>query len=510
MPKSIHIPKLSATPTKEPLSLLIKDTNFPAPFTTHLEFNAPVRGPWNIVHKALLLPEAHLIYICARGCLRGVIMTVHEMGAANRFSWVGVSEEDIALGSLEEKTYQSVSHILDNLNKKPPLVLLYLSCIHKFMHFDYQTLLNLLNQRYPQITFVDCYMMPTMRKSGPTDEERTYVKMYQALYTRKNDNNVNLEENTLEEKSINFIGNDQPIKPQSLILELLQKEHFIIRDLNFCQTYCDYLDLAKSKYNLTIFEDAYLAAETLSQNLNQTHIHLPVAYTPAKIRDELNELAQILEFKLDTDLINLAELKACASMQKAKGILGNMPIHIDYTFSPKPLNLARALLDFGFNVQAIYLDAFDPKEEDDYIWLKTQAPNLLISATLAPEERFKALSLNLSKQNDPVLALGQKAAYLTQTNYFVNLVRGGGLYDFKGLSILANLMVQASFNPKPLGLILAKGLNCPSLLSNEVLEKLSAKNTPISEMPKTSAANKNKLIYPQRLDQVVREDVWEG
>ena len=52
---------------------------FPAPFESGLEYNPPTRGVWNIVHTGMLIPESRQIFVCAQGCLRGVILTAAEM-----------------------------------------------------------------------------------------------------------------------------------------------------------------------------------------------------------------------------------------------------------------------------------------------------------------------------------------------------------------------------------------------------------------------------------------------
>ena len=58
----------------------------PAPFPHGLEFSPPCRGTWNIGHTGMLIPEAHQIFICASGCLRGGVLTAAEMGLMGRFS----------------------------------------------------------------------------------------------------------------------------------------------------------------------------------------------------------------------------------------------------------------------------------------------------------------------------------------------------------------------------------------------------------------------------------------
>ena len=66
----------------------IGDAKFPMPFGSGLEYAAPARGCWNIVHTGMLVPEAQEIFICAASCLRGVVLTAAEMGAADRKSVV--------------------------------------------------------------------------------------------------------------------------------------------------------------------------------------------------------------------------------------------------------------------------------------------------------------------------------------------------------------------------------------------------------------------------------------
>ncbi|MBQ9536923.1 MAG: hypothetical protein IJU79_03935 [Desulfovibrionaceae bacterium] len=448
-------------------SIPIKKASFPLPFTSGLEFNAPARGPWNIVHKALLIPAAHLIYVCARGCLRGVIMTAQEMGARHRLSWVGVSEEDLASGTIETTTFTSICAILETLNPKPPLILLYLSCIHKFTNFDYAYLLDQLNAKYPDIYFVDCYMMPTMRKSGITDEQRTYINMYQYLSSVKPTH--------FEPKSINFIANDRPIDQDSILIRTLQDNNYVIRDLCTCKTFEDYKDMAKSQYNLTIFEDARYPAKYLEEHLRQIHLHVPLSYNEENIEANFKKLSATLNLKFNQKDVAESYDQAIVALKDLAATLKDRPLALDYTFTPKPLSLARLLVRHGMALKLLFIDAFDPLEAADFAWLKENAPNLILVPTLAPTERFQPLRVATCRglQVDEVLALGQKAAYLTSTNYFVNLVLGGGYYDYSGISKLCELIKEAHTTKKPLGsTILHKGLGCTTCVDPSVLASL--------------------------------------
>ena len=44
----------------------------PLTYSQGLEYSAPARGTWTIMHLGLLIPETHIIFVCARCCLREI------------------------------------------------------------------------------------------------------------------------------------------------------------------------------------------------------------------------------------------------------------------------------------------------------------------------------------------------------------------------------------------------------------------------------------------------------
>ena len=60
-----------------------------------------------------------------------------------------------------------------------------------------------------------------------------------------------------------------------------------------------------------------------------------------------------------------------------------------------------------------------------------------------------------------ILALGQKAAYFTGTDLFVNVVENGGMYGIDGIRRTAGYMIDAVKHPKEAkAFIQQKGLGC--------------------------------------------------
>ena len=111
--------KISADDIKIP----IKDAVFPAPFKEGLEYSSPARGTWNIVHTGMLIPQSHQIFVCAQGCLRGVVLTAAEMNALDRYSAVMIREENVLDGAMEELMIEGVSDVLQKLPYRPRAVL---------------------------------------------------------------------------------------------------------------------------------------------------------------------------------------------------------------------------------------------------------------------------------------------------------------------------------------------------------------------------------------------------
>ena len=69
------------------------------------------------------------------------------------------------------------------------------------------------------------------------------------------------------------------------------------------------------------------------------------------------------------------------------------------------------------------------------------------------------------KHEEKVLALGQKAAWFTQSPYFVNVVEGAGLYGFDGIRKMAELMIRAYEEEKEVeDLVVRKGWGCESCI----------------------------------------------
>ena len=458
MIKSLH--------TKEnriPEPVLLKDIDFGAPFYEGLQYNAPARGVWNIVHTGMLIPEAHQVYVCAQGCLRGVILTAAEMNETTRMSWVALREEDMWNGEMEKRVIEGTAHIVDRMDKKPRCVLIYLSCMHMFEGCDFMMITDELSEMYPGIDFVECYMIPTMRKTMSPDAMMK-ISLYEAVKKLERDDNL-----------VGMIGTNLPNDKESDLAELIKMSGRKVWDIADCGNYDEYLKLGSAGRIVTYLSVSDAAAKQLTERLDCEWSRVPLRFDEEKLDESLLKFGEELGLERDavSAWIRERKAKAGAALDRAREVIGDTEIAVDYTAYPYIIELAEVLIRHGFNVKRIYSDNFPADERDafDRVISDEKNSDIKLYPTNDPAMRFAA-SCGTCGSKDvcetgavKVLAIGQKAAYFTGTDRFVDIVEGGGMFGYDALLKLAGLMEEAFTTPKDTKKTIShKGWGCDSCL----------------------------------------------
>ena len=446
--------------------ITIGEADFPVPFPIGLEFNSPAHGNWNIVHTGMLMPEAIQIYVCADNCMRGVVLTAAEMNAADRFSFVTVEEENLLNGNLEDVTIEGVTDVLNKLEKKPKAVLLFTVCLHHFLGCDLDRVYEELGTRFPEIVFVRCFMDPIMQKHGLTPDQKLRKAMYDPLITKEPD-----------PLTVTLVGSDFVLDESSDIKRLLRSTGHTLRELPACKTWAEYQQLGSAEIFVSCYPPAKYGADMLAERLNRTHLYLPGCFDYEEIKEEIRNLIKELQAgwsREDTSNTKCAditseeieafyqrEITLCEdSINHAKSIIGGTPVVLDYLYHPRPLGLAKLLLEHGFHVTTVYLDSISPEEKPAFDWLKLHHPDLELRATI--QTKMRVLPRGTEGK---VLAIGQKAAWFSGSRNFVNMVQGGGLWGFDGIRRTMELMTEAFLEEKdPEDLIVRKGWGCESCI----------------------------------------------
>ena len=433
----------------------IADANFPAPFRSGLEYSSPARGTWNIVHTGMLIPEAHEIFVCAAGCLRGVVLTAAEMGTQDRFSTVAVSENNLLDGDMEELVIEGVTDIINKLPKRPPAVLVYTSCVHHFTGVDLDMIYATLRSRFPDIDFTDCYMNPIMRKSGLTPDQLMRSRLYMLLHEREKNPDA-----------VAIIGNDLPTDEGSDLMRMLKGAGLKVHEITSCKNYAEYQEMAESSVYVSYNPDAAPGGDMLAERLAGTHYALKFSFDYDEIDETFAGLAEVLEkatgragLAMSPDEIAAKRAECERELEKTKKLIGDTPVSIDYTFCPRPLGLAKLLLDHGINVTRVYVDGIPGGDRAAFDHLQKEHPDLMIYPTVHPGMRF-ARTAN-EEYGRFMLAIGQKAAAFDNTNHFVNVVEGGGMTGYEAVTRTCALIRDAYMNEKEMReLVQVKGLGC--------------------------------------------------
>ncbi len=423
---------------------LIKDTAYEYNADIGLSYSSPARGVWNIVHIGTLVPESHQIFVCPTSCLRGVVLTTAEMGAMDQMSTITVGEDNILEGNMEEELHEGTRKILDSLPVKPRMVMIFTSCIHHFLAVNYQRVYRLLRQEYPDIDFVDCYMDPIMRRTAPPDPTLRR-QIYRVIGKADHD-----------PSAVNFIGNEFTMTENCDLWLHLQQNNITVRDITACDTYDEFLRTAEGSVNFTFHNAAAKAGRDMELRLQQKWIAMRPSYDYDVIDADMRSASEAAGIPAPSKQeITENRKKTEEAVKKALAVIGDTPVSVDHTAVDRPLEFALFLLEHGFQVESVYIDVFT---EDKNIFERLQAekPDLKICPSLNWNIRRAERG-----HEGKILAVGQKAAYFNDTDYFVNIIESEDMYGYAGIRRMMERMIRACEKPQNMrDLIQIKGWGC--------------------------------------------------
>lgn len=431
--------------TDDGCATALKNIEGSNPYQHALEYNAPARGVWNIVHIGMLLPESHQVFVCPVSCMRGVVLTAAEMNAMDRFSSLFLTETDLISGDCENMIIDGVAQLIEKLPNRPKALLLFTNCLDKFMGVDHKVIYGELRSRFPDIGFVECFMCPTMRKSSLPPDPIMRKQLFSLLKPCEK-----------KRKSVNFIGNNLPLPHDNEFVQMLTDGGYEVFEIASCKTFEEYLKMSESTLNIMVNPAGSMAVDSLQERLGQQALRIPVSYDFCEIEDDLHKLANTLSLTVpDTEKLK-RETEECIK-QTAESV-GNMPISLDYTATSRPFGLARLLKEHGFNVVSIYADTCSAADLEAFKCLKENSGDIELKFPYHPK---MSVLPRASEKNGETLAIGQDAAYFTGTKHFVNIVESDGLYGFHGIRRLMELICDAAEHEKDARrLIQVKGLGC--------------------------------------------------
>ena len=492
------------------------------PYRPGLEYTPPARGTWTIAHTPLLVPESVEVYVCPESCLRGVSLSAAEFGGlGTRFSLVVVEEEDWIRSRMEPLFIEGVSDLLrqryERDGKYPPICFVFNSCMHQFMDTNMALIFRKLAERFPDVLFVEGNMNCTMRTTQTHYEAATNRALYKGLLPV---GDALRKAPPAPVRAVNVIGNYFAIDTSSELIELLGFAGYQVNDLPRVKTYDEYQQMADASLNIYTHPFGKTACEDLKKRLGTPFLEVPYCWNFEEIdrteRAVLEKVATAINASGAGERVGLTPIvraglldpykyEAEQALAETAAKLSGWNITIDAASTPRPFGLAALLESCGLRVTTVFADACGPLDEEAKAQWEALATEHGHDATTLPMIDWRMRSERPEDLFEPdmqVLAIGQKAAYYSGTDHFVNLIYQSGLLGFRGVTKLCALMADAAEHEKDTEAVLSE----KAIGSAEVVAEGLARTGAVSEESKTQSETTATLSQTNNADRPKEAD----
>lgn len=382
--------------------------------------------------RIMRIPESHALYLCPNACGRRQGIRALRNGEADHASFLRFSQTDIVSGAYEEQVLQAVGELLDALHPRPRVLSLYVNCIDDFLGTDEDGLLAELRAAFPGMRFLLSHINPIAADLARSTAKNIHTRLYDAL-----------DEVDEHDAGINLVGNFEAPPPSCELYRVLDEAGARpVRQLIACASFDEYLDLAKSRFTLSLSHLGDGAAASMEERFGIASMRWHAAYDVAEVGRRYAALFEALEVtddaraRIDTTL--LARRQAAeAAHDAARRAVGDLPVVVDSSASLMPFSLALALLETGFNVAAVFGLHLKGCDDGAEARLLREYPQVVV----VRRESYEAIQgYGFSRA---CLAIGSDAAFLLHAQHTVDLYHDEGFFGYQGIERLARAMVDA-------------------------------------------------------------------
>lgn len=399
-----------------------------------LEYTCPSHGGWGMVRIGMLIPESHQIFVCPSACGRHGALGAIQQGLKNRLSYLYLEESDVISG-YDDVIYDAVDELLERLQERPKVVVVFVSCLDDLIGTDGDAVIAELAERYPDVKFRMGHMNPI---SGDSDEP-PLVSIWKNIYS--------LMERTASEvqPGINMLGNYVPIDEESELIEVLKMLGIQVNHIGNCNTYDELKNMGNNALNLLVTPPVEKIAKQLEREQGMAYLKANVNYNLAEIKENYKRLLDKLVklnliekedsrlFAVENVLLG-SEKRAIGAIQKAKIIIGDRKLNIDYSAFTNPFSAAKFFHESGFRIAKVYAKDMDEKDAD-YIWLKEKTDIEIIKIN-------RHDIVNIWKEKEDSIAIGLEAAYVSGSKHVVSVFQDEKMYGYRGVCLLMEKLIS--------------------------------------------------------------------
>lgn len=400
------------------------------PFEETLHYSSPAHGGWGVVRMGHMMPESYQLFVSPFACGRHGAIGAYLQGRKNRVSYLYIDERDIVSGGYEELILDAVDELLETLAERrrtPKVLMIFVSCLDDLLGTDHRALTDELSSRHPDVRFVFCHMNPISADGKLPPAVNIQDKLY-SLLDRRNERN----------ETVNFIGNLVNIRPNCEIFRFLDalgvEKALHITDF---ATFEEFQSMASSRLNLVLAPPGLYASRQMEKKHAIPYIQSFVSYDMEEIAATYGKIAEALgaEGMPDMSEERAESLQAIAS---ALDRLRNRPVVLDGDAITRPFAFTRAMLGYGFHIPLVIAQDVIPSDKESYEWLRSHRPDIQI---IQPQHHRSVL---FETRIPECLSIGYNSAYITGSSHVVDVDTHDGLFGYRGLCEMMDMMTKAA------------------------------------------------------------------
>lgn len=391
-----------------------------------LFYTTPSHGDWGLVRICSLVPESHMLFICPFACGRHGALGAIQQGFGDKVSYIYIKEKDIIEG-YDQTILNGVEALLKRIRKRPKAIMIYVSCLDDLIGTDIESIVDTLNDTYQDVVFAEGHMNPISLDSKTPPPVTTQDAMFGCLH--RNDSKTD---------SVNMIGNFVKVDENSEIFSVL--EHYglpEVRHIADFDTFDGFQSMAQSKYNIMLSPIASLAAVNMQQKHNIPFIFLPVSYSMQSVSNDYNRLIDsIRKDKASYNFEHDIE-KTKNEIKETLNEIGDTPIAISTGGVLRPFSLAKDLLEYGFNVNAVVCPKILPIDQESCDWVLENKKDMKV---IQPQHHDIVKFEHINKE---CIAIGFDACYITGTSYLADVVNDETMFGYHGIRKMMRSIANA-------------------------------------------------------------------
>lgn len=449
---------------------------------SHLSYSIPDKQRKK---RILRIPESHSLYVCPQSCARRQAVRALRNGEADRMSVLQLAQEDLVSGDYEGQVADAVEQLLDALPQRPRVIQVLVNCVDDFVGTDGETLVEGLQERFADVRFSLSHINPIA-----VDVSADFAgKMHAGLYGL-------LERLERKDAGVSVFGSFEPIPAETeLHAALTAAGAGPVRHIASCKTFAEYQQLAASAVALSVARGGQQTARDVAQRFGMHFVSWLPTYSVDEVDRRYRELAEALEAGMACEdaaeaITDSAGEDACSAgetsvsrgvsgaaggapagkpeagvgreagrdklwdaMQQvlaparkraqsaaacALAATGKAPVVVGADASFAPFDIARELLDWGFNVRRVYALHLKGADAQAEARLRKAYPQVEI----VREENVEAVRQN-GGCDAFALGIGLDAKFLAGTPRVVDIYHDEGYFGYQGIERLMGEIAEA-------------------------------------------------------------------